>query len=77
MSDADMFDDFDLDPDEREQAAENFWLNAQLDAEQAAPDRLADQDPMGFAFSGQAHDGRTAEQADEWLESRLHGKTAK
>lgn len=42
-----------------------------VDRRQAALERLADEDPMGFVFSGQVHDGRTAEQADAWLDKRL------
>jgi hypothetical protein len=76
MADPNMFDEDDRDPDEREQAAYMFELAAQMDDEREALERLADSDPLGFVFSGQEHEGRTAEQADAWLESRLHGEPA-
>lgn len=77
-----MNDDFDFrTPEERAaddadelQQLEIVQLARQLDDEQAALARLADADPMGFVFSGQPHEGRTAAQADAWLAERLHPK---
>jgi hypothetical protein len=42
-----------------------------VDRRQAALERLADEDPMGFVFSGSPHDGRKTEQADRWIDERL------
>jgi hypothetical protein len=44
---------------------------AHVDRRQAALQRLADEDPIGFVFSGSPHDGRTAEQADRWIDDHL------
>lgn len=67
MTEANLFDDDDWDPEDREQAAEMFRLDRQLDREQAALDgalqRIADDDPVGMTWFGSA-----ADRADEATE---------
>jgi hypothetical protein len=67
MDDADMFDFDDLDPDEREQAAEAFRLNAQLDDEQETSARIEHEDPVGAVWFGEYP---RAADADEWWSRR-------
>lgn len=65
--DSEMFDFDDLDPDEREQAAELFRLNAQLDDEQETRARIENEDPIGAVWFGEYP---RAEDADEWWARR-------
>jgi hypothetical protein len=60
--------------DERSDCVALADVIAHVDRRQAALERLADQDPMGFVFSGSPHDGRTAEQADRWIDDHLEAK---
>ena len=74
MDDADMFDFDDLDPDEREQAAELFRLNAQMDDEQEALRRIEREDPVGLVMFGESYvddEGHPQHgDPDAWLDAR-------
>lgn len=67
-NEAELFDNDDWHPDDREQAAELYLLDRQLDDEQAALQRLHDEDTLGFiAFADRPG----------WVEKRLSRKDPK
>jgi hypothetical protein len=68
---------YEADPEYRHKIDATADVVGHIGREQEALERLAETDPMGFVFSGQVHDGRTAEQADAWLDSHLPGKPRK